>query len=224
VGHHQQEAQGLSLLPGASPGVLPHPPRLGAFEKEDEMKPIPLFDGDESVEDLCMLIKSLHDEMSTMHRKVDVLLAFTSPALSVVPNEDEAMPVTESETRLAYCKQCSMTAYTDADVERFFGWRTPAGRPTIVQSWCRECRKLGKLPDSVTKFWREANALRKQADAKRAERVEVLEASRGRENKESVELVIEEADLRIEVRRLVAEYDKARRAFRKGESDETSEN
>jgi hypothetical protein len=204
--------------------MLPHPPRLGAFEKEDEMKPIPLFDGDESVEDLCMLIKSLHDEMSTMHRKVDVLLAFTSPALSVVPNEDEAMPVTESETRLAYCKQCSMTAYTDADVERFFGWRTPAGRPTIVQSWCRECRKLGKLPDSVTKFWREANALRKQADAKRAERVEVLEASRGRENKESVELVIEEADLRIEVRRLVAEYDKARRAFRKGESDETSEN
>jgi hypothetical protein len=224
VGHHQQEAQGLSLLPGASPGVLPHPPRLGAFEKEDEMKPIPLFESDESVEDLCLLIKSLHQEMSTMHRKVDVLLAFTSPALSVVPNEDEAMPVTESETRLAYCKQCSMTAYTDADVERFFGWRTPAGRPTIVQSWCRECRKLGKLPDSVTKFWREANALRKQADAKRAERVEVLEASRGRENKESVELVIEEADLRIEVRRLVAEYDKARRAFRKGESDETSEN
>ncbi len=188
------------------------------------MKPIPLFESDESVEDLCLLIKSLHQEMSTMHRKVDVLLAFTSPALSVVPNEDEAMPVTESETRLAYCKQCSMTAYTDADVERFFGWRTPAGRPTIVQSWCRECRKLGKLPDSVTKFWREANALRKQADAKRAERVEVLEASRGRENKESVELVIEEADLRIEVRRLVAEYDKARRAFRKGESDETSEN
>ena len=149
-------------------------------------------------------------------------VAAAAPA-SVVPNEDEAMPVVE-ETLLASCPPCSMTAYTDADVERFFGYRTPAGKPTIVQSWCRECRKRKKLPDSVTKFWREANALRKQADAKRAERVEVLEASRGRENKESVELVIEEADLRIEVRRLVAEYDKARRAFRKGESDETGEN
>jgi hypothetical protein len=187
------------------------------------MKPIPLFESDESVEDLCLLIKSLHQEMSTMHRKVDVLLAVASPALSVVPNEDEAMPVVE-ETLLASCPTCGTTAYTDADVERFFGYRTPAGKPTIVQSWCRECRKRKKLPDSVTKFWREANALRKQADAKRAERVAVLEANRGRENKESVELVIEEADLRIEVRRLVAEYDKARRAFRKGESDETGEN
>ncbi len=105
------------------------------------MKPIPLFESDESVEDLCLLIKSLHQEMSTMHRKVDVLLAVASPALSVVPNEDEAMPVVE-ETLLASCPTCGTTAYTDADVERFFGYRTPAGKPTIVQSWCRECRKL----------------------------------------------------------------------------------
>jgi hypothetical protein len=149
-------------------------------------------------------------------------VAAAAPA-SVVPNEDEAMPVVD-DTLLASCPPCGTTAYTDADVERFFGYRTPAGKPTIVQSWCRECRKRKKLPDSVTKFWREANALRKQADAKRAERVAVLEANRGRENKESVELVIEEADLRIEVRRLIAEYDKARRAFRKGESDDTGEN
>ena len=174
-------------------------------------------------------------QFDELNRKLEALLALkaddqlslfamvaAAPA-SVVPNEDEAMPVVE-ETLLASCPTCGTTAYTDADVERFFGYRTPAGRPTIVQSWCRECRKRKKLPDSVTKFWREANALRKQADAKRAERVEVLEASRGRENKESVELVIEEADLRIEVRRLVAEYDKARRAFRKSESDETGEN
>jgi len=174
-------------------------------------------------------------QFDELNRKLDALLAVkaddqlslfamvaTGPA-SVVPNEDEAMPVVD-ETLLACCPSCGTTAYTEADVERFFGYRTPAGRETIVQSWCRECRKLGKLPDSVTKFYREANALRKQADAKRAKRVEVLEASRGRENKESVELVIEEADLRIEVRRLIAEYDKARRAFRKGESDETGEN
>jgi len=174
-------------------------------------------------------------QFDELNRKLEALLALKAddqlslfamvaagPA-SVVPNEDEAMPVVD-ETLLACCPSCGTTAYTEADVERFFGYRTPAGKPTIVQSWCRGCRKLGKLPDSVTKFYREANALRKQADAKRAKRVEVLEASRGRENKESVELLIEEHDLRIEVRRLIAEYDKARRAFRKGESDETGEN
>jgi hypothetical protein len=142
--------------------MLPHPPRLGAFEKEDEMKPIPLFESDESVEDLCLLIKSLHEEVSTMHRKVDVLLAVTSPALSVVPNEDEAMPVVE-ETLLASCPTCGTTAYTDADVERFFGYRTSAGKPTIVQSWCRECRKLPPLPADVTALGAQARKLLKDA-------------------------------------------------------------
>jgi hypothetical protein len=217
--------------------MLPHPPRLGAFEKEDEMS---------NNSEMMKVLETIADRLVDMHlsnnRRFDDLaaqleallavdaghqlplfaVAAAAPA-SVVPNEDEAMPVVD-ETLLASCPPCGTTAYTDGEVELFFGYRTPAGKPTIVQSWCRECRKRKKLPDSVTKFWREANALRKQADAKRAERVEVLEASRGRENKESVELVIEEADLRIEVRRLVAEYDKARRAFRKGESDETGEN
>jgi hypothetical protein len=185
-------------------------------------------------------------QFDELNRKLEALLSLKAddqlslfamvaagPALEVVPNEDEAMPVVEEEnwqwpvdTRpiLASCPTCGMTAYTDAAVEHAFGYRTPKGKPTIVQSWCRECRKRKKLPDSVTKFWREADALRKQADAKRCKRAEVLEASRGRENKESAQLLIEEHDLRIEVRRLVAEYDKARRAFRKSESDETGEN
>jgi hypothetical protein len=124
--------------------MLPHPPRLGAFEKEDEMSQI-----DESVEDLCLLIKSLHEEMSTVHRKVDVLLAIktdntealremvaSGPALDVVPNEDEAMPV------LASCPTCNHTVYDEYDVEQEFGYRTPTGRETIVQSWCRKCRAL----------------------------------------------------------------------------------
>ena len=72
------------------------------------MSTIPLFQGDESVEDLCLLIKSLHEEMSTVHRKVDVLLAIktdntealremvaSGPALDVVPFEDETTPVVE---------------------------------------------------------------------------------------------------------------------------------
>jgi hypothetical protein len=204
--------------------------------------------------EMMKILETIADRLVDMHlsnnrqfdelnRKLEALLALKAddqlslfamvaagPA-SVVPNEDEAMPVVQELPVLASCPSCNTKAYTEAGIADFFGWRTPAGRPTIVQSWCRECRSAGKdtsprtkLPDSVTKFWREADALRKQADAKRCKRAEVLEASRGRENKESVELLIEEHDLRIEVRRLIAEYDKARRAFRKNETGETGEN
>jgi hypothetical protein len=87
--------------------MLPHPPRLGAFEKEDEMSQMRLID--ENVEDLCMLIKGLHEEMSTMQRRFDALLAAkdddkaalhkmvaSGPALDVVPFEDETAPVVEA--------------------------------------------------------------------------------------------------------------------------------
>jgi hypothetical protein len=56
----------------------------------------------------------------------------------VVPNEDEAMPV------LASCPSCDTKAYTEAGIYDFFGYRTPKGRETIRQSWCRECRTDGK--------------------------------------------------------------------------------
>jgi len=131
------------------------------------MSTIPLFQGDESVEDLCLLIKSLHEEMSTMHRKVDVLLAIktdntealremvaSGPALEVVPFEDEAAPVvTQSQydemswadrlDRLAKakCPQCDRRAYSKEVVEAEFGYRTMEDGKVIVQSWCRECRK-----------------------------------------------------------------------------------
>jgi len=150
-------------------------------------------------------------------------VAAAAPA-SVVPNEDEAMPVTESETRLAYCHTCNMTAYTDADVERFFGYRTPAGKPTIVQSWCRECRALEaatsprkkqRLPDDVRELGIQARDLHKLADAKAEERAKVLAGSKGRETKESVVLLVEEQDLRTEAVRLLSEYDQKRGILRK---------
>jgi hypothetical protein len=160
---------------------------------------------------------------------------------TVVPNEDEAMPVTEDDetpwpvdTRpiLACCPTCGMTAYTEGAVEHAFGYRTPADRETIRQSWCRRCRALEqatsprkkqRLPDSVTKFWREADLLRKQADAKRDERTECLKSTNGRETKQSLALLNQEHDLRIQVRKLVAQYDSARRAFRRGENGGTDE-
>jgi hypothetical protein len=158
--------------------MLPHPPRLGAFEKEDEMKPIPLFESDESVEDLCLLIKSLHQEMSTMHRKVDVLLALKTdntealremvvagPALDVVPNEDEGTPVVSWPTRLdklcmAKCPRCERRAYSANNVEQQFGYRNMGDGTVRVQSWCRVCRRKswqGAIMGTINKAQNGAN-------------------------------------------------------------------
>ena len=213
------------------------------------------------------LVETLHAKVDDLERKLDAQLkrneaiswqlhaiilhltgdraALTAFVMAseptVVPNEDEAMPVVdEGETQwpvdtrpiLACCPTCGMTAYTEEAVEVAFGSRTPAGRETIVQSWCRKCRSDGKdktiqrakLPDSVTKFWREADLLRKQADAKRDERAECLKSTNGRETKQSLALFNQEHDLRMQVRNLVAQYDSARRAFRKAENNGTNEN
>jgi hypothetical protein len=140
------------------------------------------------------------------------------PALEVVPNEDEAMPV------LASCPTCETKAYTEAGIVDFFGYRTPAGRPTIVQSWCRECRALEqatsprkkqRLPDDVRDLGMQARDLHKQADAKAEERAKVLAGSKGRETKDSVVLLVDEQDLRTEAVRLLSEYDQKRGILRK---------
>jgi predicted nucleic acid-binding Zn-ribbon protein len=106
----------------------------------------------------------------------------------------------------------------------FFGYRTPTGRDTIVQSWCRKCRALEqatsprkkqRLPDDVRELGIQARDLHKQADAKAEERAKVLAGSKGRETKESVELLVEEQDLRTEAVRLLSEYDQKRGILRK---------
>ena len=169
-------------------------------------------------------------QFDELNRKLDALLAVKAddqlslfamvaagPA-SVVPNEDEAMPV------LACCPNCNHTVYDEYDVEQQFGYRTPAGRDTIVQSWCRECRALEqatsprkkqRLPDDVRELGIQARDLHKQADAKAEERAKVLAGSKGRETKESVELLVEEQDLRTEAVRLLSEYDQKRGILRK---------
>jgi hypothetical protein len=182
------------------------------------------------------MLERMEHKVDCLNRKMDALLAAKTddqptllamvaagPALEVVPNEDEAMPVVE-ETLLASCPTCGTTAYTDADVERFFGYRTPAGRETIVQSWCRECRALEqatsprkkqRLPDDVRELGIQARDLHKLADAKAEERAKVLAGSKGRETKDSVVLLVEEQDLRTEAVRLLSEYDQKRGILRK---------
>jgi len=141
---------------------------------------------DESVEGLCLLIKGLHEEMSTVHRKVDVLLAIktdntealremvaSGPALAVVPNEDEAMPVLTNEQyaamswpdrldRLAEakCPQCERRAYSAAAVEEQFGHRNMGDGIVRVQSWCRVCRNRswqGAIKGTINKAHNRAN-------------------------------------------------------------------
>jgi hypothetical protein len=182
------------------------------------------------------MLERMEHKVDCLNRKMDALLAAKTddqptllamvaagPALSVVPNEDEAMPVVE-ETLLASCPTCGTTAYTDGEVELFFGYRTPSGRETIVQSWCRECRALEqatsprkkqRLPDDVRDLGMQARDLHKQADAKAEERAKVLAGSKGRETKDSVVLLVDEQDLRTEAVRLLSEYDQKRGILRK---------
>jgi predicted transcriptional regulator len=183
------------------------------------------------------MLERMEHKVDCLNRKMDALLAIKTddqptllamvaagPALEVVPNEDEAMPVAEPKPGYAYCRTCELQARTAAEVERDFGYRTPAGRETIVQSWCRECRALEqatsprkkqRLPDDVRELGIQARDLHKQADAKAEERAKVLAGSKGRETKDSVELLVEEQDLRTEAVRLLSEYDQKRGILRK---------
>ena len=137
---------------------------------------------------------------------------------TVVPNEDEAMPV------LASCPQCDTKAYTEAGIEDFFGWRKMEDGKTIRQSWCRECRSLeGKtnprkkqrLPDDVRDQGVLGRQFLKMAAAKRYERAMVLEASSGRETKESLALLREEQDLTTKGMAELSGYDTKRAILRK---------
>jgi Sec-independent protein translocase protein TatA len=125
-------------------------------------------------------------QFDELNRKLDALLAVeagdqlplfavaaAAPA-SVVPNEDEAMPVAE-----------------------------PATSP----------RKKHRLPEPVRVLGQQFRDLHKLADAKAEERAKVLAASKGRETKESVELLVKEQDLRTEARKFQQDYDRDRRPF-----------
>ena len=213
------------------------------------------------------LVETLHAKVDDLERKLDAQLkrneaiswqlhaiilhltgdraALTAFVMAseptVVPNEDEAMPV------LASCPQCDTKAYTEAGIADFFGWRKMEDGKTIVQSWCRECRSTGKdktkampvvepvivqdepsprkrnpLPDDIRVLGQKFRDLYKQADVKAEERVMVLAASKGRETKESVALLVEEQDLRTEARKVQKQYDKDRRPF--GNSRKTNGN
>ena len=137
---------------------------------------------------------------------------------TVVPNEDEAMPV------LACCPTCDTKAYTEAGIEDFFGWRKMEDGKTIRQSWCRECRKLEqatsprkkqRLPDDVRDQGVLGRRFLKKAAAKRDERAKVLEASSGRETKESLALLREEQDLTTQGMAELSGYDTKRAILRK---------
>ena len=107
------------------------------------------------------LVETLHAKVDDLERKLDAQLklndsiqwhlnaivlyltgdraALTAVAMAseptVVPNEDEAMPV------VATCPPCAKTATADT-VVALFGYRPTEKRPLRVQSWCRECRDL----------------------------------------------------------------------------------
>ena len=191
------------------------------------------------------LVETLHAKVDDLERKLDAQLkrneaiswqlhaiilhltgdraALTAFVMAseptVVPNEDEAMPV------LASCPCCEHKEATTAEqVEELFGYRTMADGKTIVQSWCRECRglegktnprKKQRLPDDVRDQGVLGRQFLKMAAAKRDERAKVLEASSGRETKESLALLREEQDLTTKGMAELSGYDTKRAILRK---------
>ncbi len=191
------------------------------------------------------LVETLHAKVDDLERKLDAQLkrneaiswqlhaiilhltgdraALTAFVMAseptVVPNEDEAMPV------LASCPCCEHKEATTAEqVEELFGYRTMADGKTIVQSWCRECRgleqatsprKKQRLPDDVRDQGMLGRQFLKMAAAKRDERAKVLEASSGRETKESLALLREEQDLTTKGMAELSGYDTKRAILRK---------
>jgi hypothetical protein len=165
-------------------------------------------------------------QFDELNRKLEALLAVeagnqlplfavaaAAPA-SVVPNEDEAMPV--AEPVIHTCPECKKTA-TASTIEALFGFRRlkPTAAGKHKQSWCRICRpkKKNALPEPIRILGQQFRDLHKQADVKAEERAMVLAASKGRETKESVELLVQEQDLRTEARKFQQDYDRDRRPF-----------
>lgn len=151
------------------------------------------------------LVETLHAKVDDLERKLDAQLkrneaiswqlqaiilhltgdraALTAFVMAseptVVPNEDEAMPVVE---------------------------------PVIVQDEPAP-RKKRRLPDPIRVIGQQFRDLHEQADAKAEERAKVLAASKGRETAESVDLLVQEQDLRTKAREFQKQYDKDRRPF-----------
>lgn len=142
-------------------------------------------------------------------------VAAAAPA-SVVPNEDEAMPV------LASCPSCNTKAYTEAGIADFFGWHTPGGRETIVQSSCRECRSAGKdqasptrnvrtrMPADVRALSQEATKLAREGQALIKKAMDGASANSGRMSLEDKRLLDAGTVKMTESKKLQSQYNRER--------------
>ena len=161
---------------------------------------------------LATVLAAVQDDPDTLHRLVR--------GLSVVPFEDDMLPA------LATCPQCDAKAETEEQVEERFGYRTMEDGKVRVQSWCRSCRSQGEkvtegrakrqpLPDNVRVLGQQARRLLTEASKLDDERNALLQASNGRETKQTIALSAEIAAKRTASVPLMAQYEAARSVIRK---------
>lgn len=161
---------------------------------------------------LATVLAAVQDDPDTLHRLVR--------GLSVVPFEDDMLPA------LATCPQCEAKAETEEQVEELFGYRTMEDGKVRVQSWCRSCRSQGEkvtegrakrqpLPDNVRVLGQQARRLLTEASKLDDERNALLQASNGRETKQTIALSAEIAAKRTASVPLMAQYEAARSVIRK---------
>ena len=165
------------------------------------------------------LVETLHAKVDDLERKLDAQLkrneaiswqlhaiilhltgdraALTAFVMAseptVVPNEDEAMPV------VATCPPCAKTATADT-VVALFGYRPTEKRPLRVQSWCRECRDLEqatsprknvrlRMPDDVRAMGKQATVLGKEGQALIQQAMDIATTNSGRMSHEGKRLL-----------------------------------
>lgn len=170
---------------------------------------------------LATVLAAVQDDPATLHKLIR--------GLSVVPFEDEGEPIVPETPAplpvLASCPCCeNKEAHTEAQVEELFGYRTMEDGKVRVQSWCRECRGLEAktsprskqpLPAHVRELGQKARRLLAEASKLEVERNTLLQASSGRETKQTIALSAEIAAKRTASVPLMAQYEAERSIIRK---------
>ena len=157
---------------------------------------------------MMKVLETIADRMIDMHLATQRGFAEQASALESVQRKLDALMVVKAGEQLSLLAIVTTPEAVVPNEDEAM----PVVQPTIVQDKPSP-RKKHRLPDDIRVLGQQFRVLHEQADAKAEERAKVLAASKGRETKESVALLVDEQDLRTEARKFQQQYDKERRPF-----------
>ena len=158
---------------------------------------------------MMKVLETIADRLIDMHLANQRQFAETNSELASVQRKLDALMAVKADDQLSLF---AMVAAAPVAVVPNEDEAMPVVEPVIVQDEPSP-RKKKRLPDHIRVLGQQFRDLHGLADVKAEERAMVLAASKGRETKESVALLVEEQDLRTEARKFQQQYDKERRPF-----------